>query len=287
MPYTANPTDPSQPTIDVKASTAAAEFRALKLYLQGLVFGTASALPGQQFGCTMSTTGASTAMSISAGRWTDSTGVQTLMVPALVKTTAAWAVGDGAGGLDAGAIANGSWYHYYVIRRPDTGVVDVLLSLSATAPTLPAGYTQFRRIGSGRTNGSAQWLAFSQDGDYFVWAASSLDVASNPNSSAAQTSTLTVPTGVKVQAIINVVVNDTAVAGVGVLVSDLSVNDETPVYLGNMSCVTSVVGIPADCETTVRTNTSGQIRYRLNAAIATIAVYVRTRGWYDTRGRLL
>lgn len=37
MPYTANPTDPLQPTIDVKASTAAAEFRALKSYIQGLV----------------------------------------------------------------------------------------------------------------------------------------------------------------------------------------------------------------------------------------------------------
>lgn len=43
MPYIANPTDPSQPTIDVKASTAAAEFRALKSYIQGLVLAGATA----------------------------------------------------------------------------------------------------------------------------------------------------------------------------------------------------------------------------------------------------
>ena len=35
-------------------------------------------------------------------------------------------------------------YHVFLIWRSDTGVADVLVSLSATAPALPASYTQFR-----------------------------------------------------------------------------------------------------------------------------------------------
>jgi len=35
--YTPNPTDGTNPTDDVSASTAAAEFRALKTYLQGII----------------------------------------------------------------------------------------------------------------------------------------------------------------------------------------------------------------------------------------------------------
>lgn len=42
----------------------------------------------------------------------------------------AWAVGSAAGGRDVGAIADGTW-HLHLIKRPDTGVVDVLESLSA------------------------------------------------------------------------------------------------------------------------------------------------------------
>lgn len=58
-----------------------------------------------------------------------------------------WAVGSGNGGLDTGAIGSGTYYAY-IIRRPDTGIVDVLYSLSATTPTLPASYTQKALIGS-------------------------------------------------------------------------------------------------------------------------------------------
>jgi hypothetical protein len=57
-------------------------------------------------------------------------------------------LGTAAGALDTGAIANSTWYHVWLIERVDTGVVDVLFSLSATAPTMPANYTRKRRIGS-------------------------------------------------------------------------------------------------------------------------------------------
>src|SRR5215216_2134168 len=90
----------------------------------------------------------------------------------------------------------------FLIERIDTGAVDVLTSLSATTPTLPPNYSQLRHIGSIKTNGSSQWLKFSQDDDEFLWDVAVQDLnATNPGTSAV-TRTLSVPPGVKVNAII-------------------------------------------------------------------------------------
>ena len=58
---------------------------------------------------------------------------------------------SGPGGLDVGAEAASAWYFLYVVAdsagaSPTTG----LISASAAAPTLPAGYDKFRRVGSVR-----------------------------------------------------------------------------------------------------------------------------------------
>jgi hypothetical protein len=86
---------------------------------------------------------------IGAGSAVDTTGsVSILLASGLVKRIdAAWAVGSGNGGLDTGAVTNARYY-IWLIRRPDTGVVDALFSLSNTAPTMPANYTQRALIGS-------------------------------------------------------------------------------------------------------------------------------------------
>ncbi|MGH9910688.1 MAG: hypothetical protein ACRD32_08605, partial [Nitrososphaerales archaeon] len=67
---------------------------------------------------------------------------------------AAWAVGTNAGGLDTGSIGN-SDYYIWLIMRPDTSVVDVLFSLSSTAPTMPTNYTFKRLIGWFKRTGAA------------------------------------------------------------------------------------------------------------------------------------
>ena len=51
-----------------------------------------------------------------------------------------------------------SLYFVHVIRRSDTGVVDVLLSTSATAPTMPANYDQRDLIAVAGTDGSGNLL---------------------------------------------------------------------------------------------------------------------------------
>lgn len=77
------------------------------------------------------------------------------------RIDAAWAVGNNQGGLDTGSVSN-STYYIWLIRRPDTGVVDALFSLSATAPTMPANYTQKRLIGgltrTGGVNSAPNYL---------------------------------------------------------------------------------------------------------------------------------
>ena len=61
---------------------------------------------------------------------------------------------SGANGLDTGALAINTWYNLYVIYNPSTATTAGLASLSATAPTLPSGYTFRARVGAVLTDAS-------------------------------------------------------------------------------------------------------------------------------------
>jgi hypothetical protein len=80
---------------------------------------------------------------------------------------AAWAVGTDAGGLDTGSVGNNTIYGVWLIKRSDTGVVDVLFSTSFTSPTMPTDYDRKRLIAAVRTDGSANVAAYTQSGDFF------------------------------------------------------------------------------------------------------------------------
>jgi len=69
----------------------------------------------------------------------------------------------GAGGLDTGSEASDTWYAVFVIAdSSEVNSPDVLLSLSATAPTMPGGYDVFRRLGWVRNNASSDIIPFFQ-----------------------------------------------------------------------------------------------------------------------------
>ncbi|MCK1445432.1 hypothetical protein IVB43_23895 [Bradyrhizobium sp. 48] len=248
---------------------------------------------GSLGGLTLSTAGASATFGIAIGTANDSTNVDVLVLgSAYTKTTSAWAVGTGNGSLDTSTIANSTWYHVFLIKRPDTGVVDVLISLSATAPTLPTNYTLFRRIGSMKTNGSAQWTKFIQRGDSFMWDTPVSDVnTTNPGTSAV-TRTLTVPTGISVQA-------QLFVAGAGlsgdqgpgsIYISDLALADIAPTA-ATASSVTAITPNTAaltgqlGAQVVAWTNTSAQVRSRLQLSTANVSFQINTNGWIDRRGR--
>jgi hypothetical protein len=72
---------------------------------------------------------------------------------------------SGANGLDTGTVATDTWYAVHVIYNPTTDTTAALLSLSHTAPTLPAGYTYSRRVGWVRTDSVNGYpLAITQHG---------------------------------------------------------------------------------------------------------------------------
>ena len=54
----------------------------------------------------------------------------------------------GLNGLDAASISSSNWYYIFAIYNPTTDTTASLISLSATAPTLPSGYTMRCRVGA-------------------------------------------------------------------------------------------------------------------------------------------
>lgn len=243
-----------------------------------------TALRGYLAGLTLSG-GGSTTLTISAGQATsdDNTTLMSL-ASTYTKTFAAWAVGSGNGGLDTGAIAANTWYHVFLIERTDTQVVDVLISLSPTAPTLPTSYTKQRRIGSIRTDATPNIISFSQNGDEFLWPTTVNDVNVATLGTARTLFTLTVPTGIKVNALIRA--NENLSGGSpNVIITSPDETDQAPSATGapGADLIPSNTSANAAGRFNVRTNTSAQIGARSSAASTTLLV--STFGWIDTRGR--
>lgn len=246
-----------------------------------------SFLRGYLNGLTLSTAGSSATYGIDVGVAVDSTanaaGLMKL-TSAYTKTTSAWALGTAAGSLDTGTIAASTWYHVHLIKRPDTGVVDVLLSLSATAPTLPTNYTLFRRIGSMKTNSSSQWVLFKQVGDEFIWDVFVLDVNGSGLSTTSTLFTMSVPPGVSVLGRFRFEFTTTS----GTMAMDI----QSPLITTRAGAAGSYLSFAVGSsgvgvgETNVMTNTSSQIRAVANASGGTQLTYIGTHSWIDTRGKL-
>jgi hypothetical protein len=249
------------------------------------------ALPGFLGGLGLSNDGVSpnTVLDIASGAATADDGSIFIRLPsAYTKTTGAWAVGSGNGALDTGSIANSTWYHVFVIERTDTGIVDVLFSTSASLPTMPANYTKKRRVGSFLTDGSAHIIAFVQDGDVLRWSVPVNDVNVNNPGTSAVLRTLTVPVGVNVFADV-VVGGENTVGGAtpgAIYLSDPAVADSAP--NGLLDTVFSLIITGHDtlfaAPAQIRTNTSAQIRSRVQISDANTNLYINTMGWTDRRG---
>jgi hypothetical protein len=107
-----------------------------------------------------------------------------------------WVAGTNQGGLDTGTVANNT-YHCYVIYNPTTDARDALLSLSATSPTLPSGFTFFRRVGSITRVSGANRL-FTQIGRYFQFPTRIRALDNVAVSTAGELIAMPVPTGIQV-----------------------------------------------------------------------------------------
>lgn len=229
-------------------------------------------------GLTLSAAGATATFGIALG---SANGMK--LASAYTKTASAWAVGTGTGSLDTGAIANSTWYHVWLIQRTDTSVVDILTSLSATAPTMPTNYTRKRRIGAMKTDGSAQWVKFVQVGDEFLWSVPVNDFSGNATTTATL-QTVSVPTGVKVTALIRGYAVDATINLSALISSPDETSGASNSPSGNVTVVTQVSNQASHYgQIGIRTNTSGQVRHVASATINNLLI--TTRGWIDPRGQ--
>ena len=228
-------------------------------------------------------TDASHDIAIAAGICRNSDNSNTLSLSATLtkQIDAAWAVGDDAGGIDTGAVANTTWYYVHLIKRTDTGVVDALFSTSNSSPTMPTNYDKRQLIGAVLTDGSANILAFTQlaysNFREYIWTDPPLDIDTTQNMTAASR-TLSVPTAYKTTAVLNIVHDDDSLYA-----SSLDANDEatstTAAPLASFGSI-SLVGqgpkhIPASAGGQIRTVSSGAVGQELR---------ITTLGWQEFIG---
>lgn len=202
------------------------------------------------------------------------------------NANAAWAAGSGNGCLDSGSsLAASAWYHLFVIARTDTGVVDQLCSTSATNPALPGSYTKKRRIGSFKTNSSAQILAFKQFGDEFIWAAPVQDVnVTNLGTTFTVYQLPSVPPGVPVNALLRgYMYHGTQAAMNGTVYSYDDGTTATSSPVGNFNIRPPGAGSSGANWFNVRTSTGQQVKAVSNQSSTNLVLVVY--GWVDARGR--
>lgn len=231
--------------------------------------------------------GTSDTIDFAAGACADSTNSIALVNTSTIvkKMTANWTAGTGNGGLFTGSMSTTTTYHCFLIADSTGRNIDAGFDTSATAANIPAGYSLFRRVGSIRTDSGPHIIAFHQYGDEFWWDTSILDITTTNPGSAAVTATLSIPTGLKVQAIITPNAFDSTQT-CQIYTSSLDSADLTPAFSTDIetgAADTTQEGIGANVY--IWSNTSGQIRYRMSRSSASLAVKIRTLGWVDQRGK--
>lgn len=221
-------------------------------------------------------TDATNDIDIAAGWCMDATGVWQMEVPALTKQSdAAWAVGTAAGGLDTGAVGN-SDYYIWAIARSDTGVIDALFSLSATAPTMPASYDYKRLIGwfkrSGGTIVAFKTYETAGGGLELKWNVPTLDVdLAATLTTSRRTDAAKVPLNFSTEALLRVAVFDAT----SVPYTNICCPDETDAAIDGAAAplqnFAATTGFAASGDLRVRTSAAGLVAAR--SSIATVDTY--------------
>ncbi|MGB1214618.1 MAG: hypothetical protein ACPG4X_14735 [Pikeienuella sp.] len=192
-----------------------------------------------------------------------------------------WVAGSNQGGLSSSlsAPANSTWYHVHAIVVG--GAADIGFDTDVNAANLIADHsaTAYRRIGSILTNGSANIIAFIQDGDEFYWSDPIQDVDENV-ATTVETHQLSVPTGVRVTAGVNIkATNSAAFYAFPTDVTEEAASNTLPPLGQVLIGAANTVGGYAR----VLTDTSGNIK--VSQSVSGNAQVV-TLSWTDVRGKL-
>ena len=209
-----------------------------------------------------------------------------LEAPITKQIDATWAVGDAAGGMNTGSVADNNWYEVHLILRSDTGVVDVMFTLTANRTTLPANYDKQRRIGWIRRLNGAGNLQFEQDNDYFTIKTGPLNDVSATVTTTATLAALFVPPNTIARFRATVTTNASINAGEVVVFKDPDEDTTAPddaTGVGSLG-LSDIVGAAAG-HFEVRTNGSSQIEHDTSATTGSPTLDISTYGWIDERRR--
>lgn len=239
---------------------------------------------GYIHGLQMSAPGGTNALTIGIGAASDSSGSHLIILtPSMTKTSDGWVAGSG-GGYDYGGTSADGWYHWYVIFNPTSGAVDAIFSANPTTPGLPSGFTHYRRIGSAKLPDGANWTGFTQRGDEFLLDVPVLDLSATAAGTTGTLVALTVPSGIKVDALYTGFAQFNS-PGLYLKYSSPDVSNQAASG-SNFDFVVTASGSDTNktSQLRTRTNTSRQIRMRSDGA--GLVTLIITNGWIDTRGRL-
>lgn len=229
--------------------------------------------------------GGANVITIGPGVCIDSTNTHFIKITTtFTKSLASFAAGTGNGGLDTGTTLGAINTPYFIlaILNPTTGATDYILSLSATAPTLPTGFTIFRVVGWDKTDGSKNLLQIQQRGDKFIYGATVIDANAITVGTTAVLTTLTVPAGFQVDALIRVQFANAA-AGAALLINSPDEANVVASTAGNRSLITNSGTNAIAGHFEVRTDITGEIRTRSDTATCTVSI--GTYGFLWSRGR--
>lgn len=228
--------------------------------------------------------------------------VDTLSLTNMLQTSvftkqidAVWAEGSAAGGfpsgLTSGTPQNTTWYHVFVIRRGDTGLLDYGFDTSLTAANLLAdatNYSSYRRIGSiyYATGTIAQFVSYAgADASVRTLWNGSTPTGNVTVTSTPQNITLQVPTGISTLAHFAVHAAFPATgdrSSVRFYPTDIA--DETVVNSGVFTVANqNNSGYDGDSQCSVIADTNAQIRVAGSAAGGT-TTYISPEGFTDFRG---
>jgi len=249
----------------------------------------ASPLRGYIWGLTMSNAAdAANDITVAAGIATSESHDELITLSASItkRLDAGWAVGDNQGGLNTGAEANNTWYEVHLIKRTDTGVVDVMFTTTANRATLPANYDKQRRIGWIRNDSGGAILAFTQVDDYFTLTTPQNDVSATATASSTSR-TITAPPSSIARMRASCLGNTSVNAANAVVFRELVETDTAPTTTNGYNSIGSGdFAVQGACHLDLRVNSSSQIADRAITATGSMAYDISTYGWIDHRRRL-
>jgi hypothetical protein len=220
-------------------------------------------------------------INVTSGRATDTT-ISAYLVLASEMTKQidnAWVAGDDNGGMFTGSVANSTWYHVFLIEKDSDASIDIGFDTDIDATNIPGGYTKYRRIGSVRTDGSANILQFIQTGDEFLWVVSILDLQDTNFDQGTEYATLSTPVDVSCVSMLNAAASGAS----STMIIKLFYPSQNEPVIGCMSTDDTSGALSTRTYVTVRTDTSSRILRDTNRENTSITL--ETLGYIDRRGQ--